>query len=542
MLVLATLWPEFWDDLTARPLGGADPHAQARELLAGRDITVPAAFTPAQLQLLRNAGDVRLAQAAGAQDGQVIQFLAGVPELLARYRNAPPDAAALIHAAMDARRMGTRAALPRDFLEAAAPGYLTDSDWDQLADDWLKQALAYTAAPCKGVPGPLTRIRLPQPRPGPRRGASGPSHDGTSLYRLADYLDQYGRRNRHALIPPPSFWTAAPCAQPADLTNLAAAARARGLYRYAAQLLKNAAARGDPRAGADLIDILHDLHPGDRRPAQWATIDIALDLRHTADVARLLDSLRKTSAQDQVTALLARDPAAHVSLDDPEASLSLLDSLREAGAQHQVTALADRAAEHVTLGDPDGVTSLLEWLREAGEQDQVTTLLARDPAAHVDLTVPGRVAHLLDWLREAGAQDQVTTLLAIATRRRTWNSATRSGSTPCWTACGRRASRTRSPRCRPAIRSSAPPSKPPPTRLASPAYGTARRRPTRKMRPPRWPSAPPAPSATRGVLPDCWTACGSRARRTWSPRCSSAPPTSPPATFRSASLPLSRHT
>ena len=107
VLVLATLWPQFWDGLTARPAGGADPHAQARELLAGHDITVPAAFTAAQLQRLSEAGDARLAQAAAAaQDGQVIQFLAGAPELLARYRNAPPAAAALIHAAMDARRLG----------------------------------------------------------------------------------------------------------------------------------------------------------------------------------------------------------------------------------------------------------------------------------------------------------------------------------------------------------------------------------------------------------------------------------------------------
>ena len=56
VLVLATLWPQFWDALTARPAGGPDPHAQARELLAGRDITVPAAFTAAQLQQLRAGG------------------------------------------------------------------------------------------------------------------------------------------------------------------------------------------------------------------------------------------------------------------------------------------------------------------------------------------------------------------------------------------------------------------------------------------------------------------------------------------------------
>jgi hypothetical protein len=172
VLVLATLWPRYWDTLTARPDKGADPHAQARELLAGHDITVPAAFTPAQLDQLGKTGDPRLALAAtAARDGQVIQFLAGAPELLARYRNAPPAAAALIDAAMDARRLSMGAGLPRAFLEAAVPGYLTATEWDALGEDWLEQALAYAAVPCKGVPGPLTCIR-PRPaqvRPGPAR-------------------------------------------------------------------------------------------------------------------------------------------------------------------------------------------------------------------------------------------------------------------------------------------------------------------------------------------------------------------------------------
>ena len=104
----------------------------------------------------------------------MIQFLAGAPELLARYRNAPPAAEALIHAAMDARRLGMGIGLPQAFLEAAAPGYLTGAEWDALDEDWLEQALAYVAVPCKGVRGPLTPIR-PRParsraaRPGSRR-------------------------------------------------------------------------------------------------------------------------------------------------------------------------------------------------------------------------------------------------------------------------------------------------------------------------------------------------------------------------------------
>ena len=83
----------------------------------------------------------------------MIQFLAGAPELLARYRNAPPAAAALIHAAMDARRLGMGFGLPQAFLEAAAPGYLTDTEWDALGEDWLEQALAYTAAPATASAG-----------------------------------------------------------------------------------------------------------------------------------------------------------------------------------------------------------------------------------------------------------------------------------------------------------------------------------------------------------------------------------------------------
>ena len=70
VLVLATMWPRFWDTLTARPAGGDDRHAQARELLAGHDITVPAAFTPAQMSQLARAADVRMALAARSARGR----------------------------------------------------------------------------------------------------------------------------------------------------------------------------------------------------------------------------------------------------------------------------------------------------------------------------------------------------------------------------------------------------------------------------------------------------------------------------------------
>ena len=461
VLVLATVWPQFWDGLTARPTGGADRHAQARELLAGHDITVPAAFTAAQLQQLDQAGDARLAQAAvAAQDGQVIQFLAGAPELLARYRNAPAAAKALIHAAMDARRLGAGIALPRAFMEAAAPGYLTDTEWDAQDDDWLEQALDYAAKLAKGVRGPLTCIRPGLARPGTASSGSRDSDEqlavgqasttGVPLYRLADYLDQHGRTHRKGEIPPDGFWAAAANhAFPADQAALGNAAHIRGLYRYAAQLHKNAAERGNLKAvfyltnppGHPLPTYLHN----DVRPVHWAVAHAPLDdpygvasllrdlgragagkqaaallrrdpaahvsLDDPGGVASLLDGLGRAGAGKQAAALLRRDPAAHVSLDDPGGVARLLDSLREAGAGKQAAALAARAAAQVPLDDPGGVARLLDSLREAGAGKQAAALAAR-AAAQVPLDDPGGVARLLDSLREAGADEQAAALAA----------------------------------------------------------------------------------------------------------------------------------
>src|SRR4029077_14232543 len=106
-------------------------------------IEVAEAFTPADLEALQEAAqeDPRLGWAGRtAEDGRVAQQLAGVRELMGRYRTAPPAARALIDAAMDARRLGA-AHLPVAFLEHAAPGYLTSYEWDQLDEDWLDQAL-----------------------------------------------------------------------------------------------------------------------------------------------------------------------------------------------------------------------------------------------------------------------------------------------------------------------------------------------------------------------------------------------------------------
>ncbi|WP_327743428.1 hypothetical protein OHO28_08950 [Streptomyces europaeiscabiei] len=417
VLVLATLWPDHWDTLTTRT--EADRHAQARELLDGHRIRVPDAFTGAALgELAQAAGaDPRLGEAAEhAPDGQITQYLAGVPVLLSRFEDAPPATKALIHAAMDARRLGAGPRIPLAWLAEAAPGYPTEAEWNQSGGDWLEQALHYVTKPCNGIPGILTPVKTGTPRNQRNRRSGPPAGHRTwagqgPLYRLADYLDQHGRHHRAEMIPPIDFWTAAVAhAHPADLTTLGNAAWARGLYRDAAQLHKHATTHGNPHAASVLVNHLRTLHPADHHPAHWAAAHASLD--DPSAVAWLLNRLREAGAQEQVTALLARDPAAHVPLDDPPAVAALLEELREAGAQEQANALAERAAAHASLDDPSAVAALLKQLREAGAQEQANALLARDPAAHVPLDDPPAVAWLLMELREAGAQEQATALLA----------------------------------------------------------------------------------------------------------------------------------
>ncbi|MFD6280166.1 hypothetical protein ACFWFI_32090 [Streptomyces sp. NPDC060209] len=407
VLILGTLWPEHWDTLTTR----ADPdrHPGARALLGGHKIDVPKAFTPADLAALNatDTADPRLIQAAEhAADAQVTQYLAGVPYLMDRYHAADGATRALIHAAMDARRLGASLHIPLDWLADAAPGYLTDTEYHALAPDWLSQALAYVTTPCNGIPGILTPLNISRPRN--QRTLRQPDHSPRgSHYLLTDYLDQHGRHHRATTIPPIDFWTAAAHhAHPADLTALGEAAWNRGLYRDAAQLHKHAITH-NAHTAAHLVSHLHTLFPADRRPAQWVVAHVALD--NPGAIADLLRELQEAGAQEQVI-VLAERAAAHAALDNPGAVAELLRELRRAGAQDQVTVLAERAAAHAALDNPFGVAVLLEKLREAGAQEQVTVLLSRDPAVHATLDNADAVVRLLRELRRARAQEQVTVL------------------------------------------------------------------------------------------------------------------------------------
>ena len=391
VLVLGTIWPEYWAILATPPGPGQrdDPHAQARALLTSTDIAVPDAFTGSARPALQAAAraDPRLAEAvAHAQDGRITQFLAGVPALLERYRNAPAAARALIEAAMDARRLGHSLYLPLDLLEAAAPGYLTDQQWDALEEDWLEQALAYCAAPCRGAPGPLTPVR-------PRPGQSAPAR---VRVRLADYLEQTGRARRRTVLAAATLWDGlVQHADQQDLLRIAQEAEGRSLYRHALQLHQRAADAGD-------VDAL-------RRAAElqrWAGhLDEAIDLYQRAAEAGDSNALAQAAQLLEHAGRLDEARGAYQRAAEAGQSFArwrAAELLANAGRLDEAIAWLQTFAE---AGDHGARRQAAELLQEAGRVNQAIGLYQRAAEAG-DLYAPGRAAQLF---KEANRLEEAIT-------------------------------------------------------------------------------------------------------------------------------------
>jgi tetratricopeptide (TPR) repeat protein len=389
VLLLGTIWPDDWATLTVPPPANQqdDPHAQARMLLTGLDIVVPDAFTGPGLQAARAAAtaDPRLAEAAKhAEDGRITQFLAGAPALLERYRNAPIAAKALLEAAMDARRLGHGLYLPHDLLEEAATGYLTDQQWDALGEKWLKQALAYCAAPCRGAPRPLTRVR---PRPGQPTSAQ-------PRYRLADYLDQAGRATRRTILAPAALWNAlVEGTDVRDLLRIGEGAERRSLYRYAFLMYQRARDAGDRDALRRMIRLLR----------KAGRVEEAISMyQHAAETGDPLaqrgaaELLREAGRVDEAIGMYQR--AAETGSRD--ALRQAVRLLREVGRVDEAIGMYQHAAE---TGDPYALEQAAQLLREAGRRDEAISWLQTHAAKFGH---SGALRQAAELLEEAGRRDE----------------------------------------------------------------------------------------------------------------------------------------
>ena len=353
VLIAATLWPQYWQQLTAQPrrAPGQTEFASAEQGLAhipallesATYLHVPSAFATDDLAAAGDAAshDPRLALALQyASEGKITQYLAGAPKLLERYRSAPPEAKALVDAAVDARRFGHTDRLPERLLLDAAPGYVGSDVWDQLRDDWETQALQAMTLDWRGLPGPLTRIR---PRPG-ETPADGPE------YRLADVLEQTGGQDRRYVAPPQEFWAAAARDAPTeDLAGIGHAAQTRSRLRDAVRIYLKAAAADNAWALYELALMREEAgdHAGAERSATKAAF------AGDCDALKIL-AMHREHAEDRAAA--ERLYRVAVEAGDKEC-VHFLPRMREEAGDH---AAAERLAlEAARSGDTEGLARLV---------------------------------------------------------------------------------------------------------------------------------------------------------------------------------------
>ncbi|WP_405824532.1 sel1 repeat family protein [Streptomyces sp. NBC_01390] len=320
-LVIATLWPDQMDALTTRRLGPEqdNPHRSARDLFRqARRIDLPRSFAD-DLDAVRRAAtqDASLATALEIGGENLTQVLAAGPDLVRHYEQPAGEhgiyGSALLAVAMDAHRLGLPL-LPLSFLEAAAPGYLTDQQRSEAGPDWFTGALTYVRTLIKDTTRPLQEV----PRPSGMGALPG-------VLRLADYLQQHGRQTRWARCPPPSFWEAASVhlTNGADLTRLADEAQARGRFRYASLLYGAAVRMGSLEARVVLARTRE--YAGDREGA-LRVVRPAAEQGYTG--AMVLLAFLHNRAGDRPTALGIAHAAARSGA--PYASLAL-GLLRQGG-------------------------------------------------------------------------------------------------------------------------------------------------------------------------------------------------------------------
>lgn len=332
VLVVATMWPDHWEDLTAE---SAAP-APVRDLLLHQAtaVDVPGSFSEQEMAgvLADPAADARLVMAvrAAGPGRLVVQTLAGGPLLVSRYEQPATSegwyARAVVSAAMDARRLGMRRPVPALLLQAASPAYLEGARIDP-PDDWVDRGLRHASRDTQHGVTALAACRE-QPGPGPAEG-----------YDLHDYLVQHAGKTRHGNTVPAAMWDAllAHVDDPDDAFRLAGAAEGRLLHGYDLPLYRRCRELGGREdVEAYVVNLMarngdvEELHAEAAAGNRWAGLRWAYTL---VEADRLEELIDHTAAGDRYAAEalgehVARTGDAHLGWDlrvpgaDPWAILS----------------------------------------------------------------------------------------------------------------------------------------------------------------------------------------------------------------------------
>jgi len=216
VVILATMRAQERARYSPRGQVGGDPGiAEAARsglevLEAAVNIRVRSRWTPAELDRAQTfTGDERISAALQHADRLgVAEYLAAGPQLLADWRDgwAPgthPRGAALVAAAVDARRAGYRRGLPPGLLRQVHEHYLLERGGAGLRPEGWDEALAWAVDPLQGTSSSLL------------------SHDDEGRYRAFDYLpDAVDSGPDAPPVPEPTWRTLIEAADPGEADDI----------------------------------------------------------------------------------------------------------------------------------------------------------------------------------------------------------------------------------------------------------------------------------------------------------------------------------
>ncbi|MGW0573754.1 hypothetical protein [Streptomyces tauricus] len=396
-LLVSTMWP---DDYEVRSLpnefGEPDRRSRSREVLDIAEVfDIDDTFSPQEVEQAVALGrsDSRIRAALSSTDTGLTQTLAAGPDLVRRWEHAKdPYGAAVISAAVDARRLGVHTPVTRELLREAAPGYLTTKQRARADKEpnSFDRALCYATEELRGAAAAVS----------PMADETG----STCGYMAADYLLHRSRQTRRTALIPASAWLALTrCVNNLDdRRRLARAADRRLRYQYAIPLYASIVReRRYLDVGIRLVDLLTAASATDQAiavlqmyaenpGASWARSRLAKLLAARRDVGALAE--RAAAGDDTANRALC-------SILFERADLGRLQAKAEAG---------DEVAEHMAIrlmidsGQSEAAERMLETRANSGDTSAMHQLMERYRDRSDDYGVKRMIYKLADagdpWL------------------------------------------------------------------------------------------------------------------------------------------------
>ena len=417
VVILGSMWPEQFTELQAthdnKNQTYRHPEAAAALRLADKVLTLHT-FNPVETKDARRLGeqDPRLAEAAKNPHYGVTEALAGAPMQMVRYQNATGLQRAILHAAIDARRLGVPPPLKESDLAAAARAYLTSIEAD---DTWVRPTL-----------DDLTRRDATGGMAGaPLLAISDTDHRRVLGYDVNDFLLQQATRQRRSTPIPAAAWNSliANAADPDVLKHLAHHAGNRGLHRHAIHAFCRAIDAGDHSSSSYLVHLLAQEQNAGELQARadagdhWAAEQLAglLYFQGNVDELRAKADAGDYCAAERLSLLLAElgnveELRSRAEAGGRWATERLAFLLAELGNLEELRALAD-------AGNPNASKRLVSLLAERGEVEELRARAQAGNSYVVYALKRSRDLGTLQALADAGVVEASRELAFLLVRR-----------------------------------------------------------------------------------------------------------------------------